>query len=38
MMPFGEKVVWMMPRDNHHRNKLEPMRHFGVFVGNCAEN
>ena len=33
MMPFGEKVVWMMPKDNHRRNKLEPMHQFGVFVG-----
>ena len=33
MMPFGEKVVWMMPKDNHRRNKLGPMHQFGVFVG-----
>ena len=33
MMPFGEKVVWMMPKDNHRRNELEPMHQFGVFVG-----
>ena len=32
MMPLGEKVVWMMPKDNHRRNKLEPMHQFGVFV------
>ena len=23
----------MMPKDNHRRNKLEPMHQFGVFVG-----
>ena len=33
MMPFGEKVVWMVPKENHRRNKLEPMHQFGVFVG-----
>ena len=33
MMPFGEKVVWVMPKDNHRRNKLKPMHQFGVFVG-----
>ena len=25
MMPFGERVVWMMPKDLHLRNKLEPL-------------
>ena len=33
MMPFGEKFAWVMPKDNHRRNKLEPMQHFGVFIG-----
>ena len=33
MMPFGEKVVWMMPKDSNRRNKLEPLHNFGVFVG-----
>ena len=33
MMPFGEQVVWMMPRENHRRNKLEPLHQFGVFAG-----
>ena len=23
MLPFGEKVVWMLPKDNHRRNKLD---------------
>ena len=32
VMPFRE-VVWVMPKDNHRRNKLEPMHQFGVFVG-----
>ena len=38
MMPFGEKVVWMMPKDNHRRNKVEPMDQFVVFRSDCAEN
>ena len=28
----------MMPKDNHRRNKLEPMHQCGVFVGDCAED
>ena len=30
---FAEKVVWMMPKDNHRRNMLESTRQFGVFAG-----
>ena len=33
MQPFGVKVVWMMPKDNHRRNKLDSIHQFGVFVG-----
>ena len=33
MLPFGEKVVWMMPKDNRRRNKLDSIPQFGVFVG-----
>ena len=34
MLPFfGEKVVWMMPKDNHRRNQLDSIHQFGVFVG-----
>ena len=33
MLPFGEKVVWMMPKENHRRNKLDSNHQFGVFVG-----
>ena len=33
MLPFGEKVVWMMPKDNFRRNKLDSIHQFGVFVG-----
>ena len=32
MQPFGEEVVWMMPRDSHRRNKLDS-NHLGVFIG-----
>ena len=33
MLPFGEKVVWMMPKDNHRRNKLDSIHQLGVIVG-----
>ena len=33
MMPFGEKVAWMMHKDNNRRNKMEPLRQYGVFAG-----
>ena len=33
MLPFGEKVVWMMPMDYHRRNKLDSIRQFGVLAG-----
>ena len=35
MLPFGEseRVVWMMPKDNRRRNKLDAIHLFGVFVG-----
>ena len=29
---WREKVVWMMPNDNHRRNKLDSIHQFGVFV------
>ena len=34
VLPFGEKVIWMMPKDNSRRkNILESAHHFGIFVG-----
>ena len=33
MLPFGEKVVWMMSKDNHKWNKLDSIHQFGMFVG-----
>ena len=33
MLPFGEKVVWMMSRDTERRNKLDSIHQFGVSVG-----
>ena len=33
ILPFREKVVWMMPEDNHRRNKLDSIHQFRVFVG-----
>ena len=33
MLPFGEKVVWMLPKDNQRRNMLESTHQFGVFAG-----
>ena len=29
----GKTVVWIMPKDNHKRNKLESTRQLGVFAG-----
>ena len=28
MMLFGEKVLWMMPKDSNRRSKLGPVHHF----------
>ena len=33
MLPFGKKVVRMMPKNIHRRNKLESIYQFGVFAG-----
>ena len=33
MLPLGEKVAWMMPKDNQRRNTLEVAHQFGVFAG-----
>ena len=33
LLPFGEKVVCMVPKDNQRRNKLDSIRQFGAFVG-----
>ena len=33
MLLFEEKVAWMIPKDNHRRNKLDPIHQFGVFAG-----
>ena len=33
MLPFGEKVVWMMPIDNQRRHTLVSAHLFGVFAG-----
>ena len=33
MLPFGEKVVWMMPIDNQRRHTLVSAHPFGVFAG-----
>ena len=33
MLPLGEKVVCVMPMENHRRNKLESAHQFGVFAG-----
>ena len=29
----SEKVVRMIPKDHHRRNKLDPIHQFGVFTG-----
>ena len=34
MLPFGEKVVWMMPNDNHRRKKLDSIHQF-IRCGCC---
>ena len=33
MMPFGENVVSMMPKDNNRKNELELLHQYGVFAG-----
>ena len=33
MLSVGEKIVWMMPKDYHRRNKLKSTHQFGVFAG-----
>ena len=38
MMPFGERVVWMMPKDLHHRNKLEPLHPTWSIRWDIAED
>ena len=33
MLLLRERVVWMMPKNIHRKNKLESIYHFGVFAG-----
>ena len=37
MVPFGEKVGWMMPKDSHRSNKLESTHPCGVSQVSCQE-